>query len=289
MTTMALYLIGDIQGCDGALQHLLNTLDFSPSRDTLYVLGDLVNRGPESAAVLRRMMDYGDAARCILGNHDLHLLAVAHGARRLHRKDTLEAVLHAADRKTMLEWLVRQPLARLLDLQGHPLLLVHAGVVPQWSLAQTMALAQEVQGVLQGPQAHTFFHAMYGNAPDRWSDGLTGVERLRFVVNVLTRIRFCTTEGVMDFDTKEGAHAAPSGYLPWFEVPGRQTQGIAVAFGHWSTLGWLARPDVYSLDTGCVWGGKLSALRLDPSGNPKRHELLQIPCAMAQQPGKAPK
>ena len=287
MNSMALYLIGDIQGCDSALQRLLDKLDFSPSRDTLYPLGDLVNRGPESAAVLRRMMGYGDAARCILGNHDLHLLAVAHGARRPHRKDTLDGVLGAGDRDAMLEWLIAQPLARKLELQGNPLLLVHAGVLPQWSLDQTLALAQEVQDVLQGTQAQAFFHTMYGNGPPSWTDALVGMERLRVVVNALTRIRFCTANGMMDFDTKEGADAAPPGYIPWFEVPERQTQSVGVAFGHWSTLGWLGRPHLYSLDTGCVWGGSLSALRLDASGDPARHELLQIPCDMAQQPGRS--
>jgi bis(5'-nucleosyl)-tetraphosphatase (symmetrical) len=286
MKTMALYLIGDIQGCDSALQRLLDKLDFSPSRDTLYPLGDLVNRGPESAAVLRRLMAFGDSACSILGNHDLHLLAVAQGARRPHRKDTLDGVLQASDRDAMLEWLIHQPLARALELQGHRLLLVHAGVLPQWSLDQTLALAQEVQIVLQGAQAGAFFHAMYGNEPPHWSDALEGMERLRVVVNALTRIRFCTSDGVMDFDTKEGADAAPPGFMPWFEVPARKTQSVGVAFGHWSTLGWLGRDNLYSLDTGCVWGGALSALRLDASGDPARHELLQVACAMAQKPGR---
>jgi bis(5'-nucleosyl)-tetraphosphatase (symmetrical) len=283
---MALYLIGDIQGCDSALQRLLDKLDFSPSRDTLYVLGDLVNRGPESAAVLRRMMGYGDAARCILGNHDLHLLAIAHGARAHDRKDTLEGVLSASDRGAMLTWLIHQPLARALELQGNWLLLVHAGVLPQWSLDQTLSLAQEVEVILQGTEADAFFQAMYGNEPHRWSNALSGVDRLRMVVNTLTRIRFCTADGVMDFDTKEGADAAPPGYMPWFEAPNRQTQSVGVAFGHWSTLGWLNRPNLYSLDTGCVWGGSLSALRLDASGEPARHELLQVACPMAQQPAR---
>lgn len=286
MKTMALYLIGDVQGCNSALQRLLDKLDFSPSRDTLYLLGDLVNRGPESAAVLRRMMAYGDAARCILGNHDLHLLAVAHGARKPHRKDTLEGVLQANDRDAMLDWLLEQPLARSLDFPANRLLLVHAGVLPQWSIDQTLALAQEVQDVLRGPDVAAFFQAMYGNEPPHWSDALVGAERLRVVVNALTRLRFCTADGAMDFDTKEGADAAPPGYMPWFEVPHRRTRSVGVAFGHWSTLGWLGRPNLYSLDTGCVWGGSLSALRLDAGGDPARHELLQVRCAMSQEPGR---
>ena len=286
MNSMALYLIGDIQGCDSALQRLLDKLDFSPSRDTLYVLGDLVNRGPGSAAVLRRMMAYGDAARCILGNHDLHLLAIAHGARTPDRNDTLACILGASDREAMLAWLIHQPLARRIQLQDHVLLLVHAGVLPQWSVGQTLALAGEVAAMLQSAQAPLFFHAMYSNLPARWSEGLQGVERWRVIVNALTRIRFCTPDGEMEFVTKEGAPAAPEGFMPWFEVPGRATQNVGIAFGHWSMLAQLHRENLYALDTGCVWGGSLSALRLDASGNPARHELLQVACAMAQQPGQ---
>lgn len=283
---MALYLIGDIQGCDGALQRLLDKLDFSPSRDTLYVLGDLVNRGPDSAAVLRRMMAYGDAARCILGNHDLHLLAIAHGARAPDRRDTLDGVLDASDRDAMLTWLMHQPLARRIQLQGHMLLLVHAGVLPQWSVEHTLTLADEVASMLQSAQAQTFFDAMYSNLPARWSEGLQGVERWRVIVNALTRIRFCTAQGEMEFETKEGAPAAPAGFMPWFDAPDRATQAVGVAFGHWSMLGQLHRENLYSLDTGCVWGGSLSALRLDCCGDPARHELLQVACPMAQQPAR---
>ncbi len=285
---MALYLIGDIQGCDSALQRLLDKLDFSPSRDTLYGLGDLVNRGRESAAVLRRMMGFGDAARCILGNHDLHLLAIAHGARVPHYSDTLNCVLSAPDRQAMLQWLIHQPLARRIDLQGHVLLLVHAGVLPDWSAEMTMAMAAEVGSMLQSTRASEFFHAMYSNLPAHWNDSLEGLERWRVIVNALTRIRFCRPDGEMEFDTKEGRDAAPPGFMPWFEVPGRVTQHVGVAFGHWSTLGWHDRPNVYSMDTGCVWGGALSALRLHASGDPAQHELVQVACEMVQQPGHRP-
>jgi len=281
---MALYMIGDVQGCDGALQRLLDTLGFSPSRDTLYFLGDLVNRGPDSAAVLRRLMGYGDAARCLLGNHDLNLLAVAEGARKPHRKDTLDAVLHASDRHALLHWLRHQKLAIGLERTGKPLLMVHAGVLPQWSVNQTLALAREVEDMLQGGQAASFYAAMYGNAPDRWSDNLTGVDRLRVIVNALTRLRFCSANGAMEFDTKEGAAAAPVGYMPWFEVPGRQTADATVAFGHWSTLGWLGRSDLLSLDTGCVWGGCLSALQFNLQDT--EQTLIQVRCEAAQRPGK---
>jgi bis(5'-nucleosyl)-tetraphosphatase (symmetrical) len=284
---MALYLIGDIQGCDSALQRLLDKMAFSPSRDTLFVLGDLVNRGPESAAVLRRMIGYGDAARCILGNHDLHLLAIAHGARTPHHNDTLNCVLGAPDRAAMLHWLQRQPLAWHLDLCGHRLLMVHAGVLPQWTMDRTLELAAEVEAMLRNSKlAHGFFQVMYSNTPSRWDDALVGNDRWRVIVNALVRLRFCTGDGEMEFDTKEGADAAPPGFMPWFEVPGRATRQVGVAFGHWSTLGWLDRPNIYSLDTGCVWGGALSALKLDEQGVPTAHELLQVQCEMVQQPGR---
>ena len=280
---MALYLIGDVQGCDAALQRLLDEISFSPSRDTLVLLGDLVNRGPDSAAVLRRLMAYGDSARCLLGNHDLHLLAIAHGVRQPHRHDTLDGVLQAADRPGLLAWLGQQSLALRERFAGQDILMVHAGVLPSWSADKTMALAQEVEAVLRGPALGEFLHQMYGNEPAQWDDALAGTARLRVIVNALTRLRFCTPAGRMEFDTKEGASAAPAGYVPWFDVPGRQTSDITVAFGHWSTLGWLERTDLLALDTGCVWGGHLSAVRLD--GSSARHELIQVKCPQAQTPG----
>ena len=277
---MALYLIGDVQGCDSALGRLLSKIDFSPSRDTLYVLGDLVNRGPESAAVLRRLMACGDSARCLLGNHDLSLLAVAHGRRAPHRNDTMDKVLLAADRGELIEWLRWQRMA----IRAHGLLLVHGGVLPQWDMAQTLILAAEVEEVLRGPGLVDFLSEMYGNEPDRWDDSLKGMDRLRVVVNALTRLRFCTPEGAMDLKASGGIADAPSGYLPWFDVPGRKTAGTTIAFGHWSTLGFLQRPDIISMDTGCVWGGCLSALRLAPAG--AQHELIQVKCEQAQAPGE---
>ena len=281
---MALYLIGDIQGCDAALQDLLETLDFSPSRDTLYLLGDLVNRGPDSAAVLRRLMGYGQSAQCLLGNHDLNLLAVAQGLRKPHRKDTLACVLEAPDRHALLHWLRSQKMAMLLERGDIALLMVHAGVLPQWTAKHTVALAQEVETALQGSHCAEFLKSMYGNSPQQWSDSLTGMDRLRVIVNALTRLRFCTADGEMEFDSKEGAGGAPKGYLPWFDVPGRQTAHISVAFGHWSTLGWLGRTDVLSLDTGCVWGGSLSALRINLQD--RTQELIQVQCVVSQQPEK---
>lgn len=277
---MPAYLIGDIQGCDAALQRLLDKIAFSPSRDQLYLLGDLVNRGPASAAVLRRAMGFGTSAVCLLGNHDLSLLAVAHAQRAPHRNDTLDDVLLAPDRQALLEWLRCQRMA----VQAHGLLLVHGGVLPQWDVAQTLALGAEVEATLRGAGLVDFLSQMYGNQPDRWDDSLTGTARLRVIVNALTRLRFCTPEGVMDLRASGGLHQAPPGTLPWFDVPGRRTAQATIAFGHWSTLGFMRRPDIIALDTGCVWGGCLSALRLDPQGG--RHELIQVQCEQAQAPGE---
>lgn len=274
---MAVYLIGDVQGCDEALDRLLHRIDFSPSRDTLYLLGDLVNRGPDSVAVLRRLMALDGAAHCLLGNHDLHALAVAAGVRRPSRMDTLQALLQADDREVLLGWLRQQAMA----LQAHGVLMVHAGVLPQWSAADTLARAAELEAVLRGPDWVGFLSQMYGNEPARWSDKLQGLERLRVIVNALTRLRFCAADGTMEFDTKEGADGAPAGFMPWFDVPGRRTAGDVVAFGHWSTLGWLDRADVIALDSGCVWGGCLSALRLQQGV----HQLLQVRCPQTQVPG----
>jgi bis(5'-nucleosyl)-tetraphosphatase (symmetrical) len=287
MKTMAMYLIGDVQGCDDALQRLLERIAFSPSRDTLFLLGDLVNRGPSSAAVLRRLMGYGSSARCLLGNHDLHLLAVRFGARKAHSKDTFSDILNAPDRDAMLFWLRHQRMAMLEHIGGKPLLMVHAGVLPPWTATHTLELAQEVEAVLQSDRACEFFQAMYSNQPDQWGDDLQGLERLRVIVNALTRLRFCSADGVMEFETKEAAALAPPGCMPWFDVPTRQSVDTTIAFGHWSTLGWLNRPDVLSLDTGCVWGGCLSALRLDPQPASQGwcSALIQEPCEQAQKPG----
>ncbi len=276
---MALYLIGDVQGCDSALQALLEKISFSASRDTLYLLGDLVNRGPDSAGVLRRVMGLGASAQSVLGNHDLHLLALAHGARPPHPRDTLNGVLTAPDRTPMLQWLRAQPMALLKKVNGQDILLVHAGVLPMWTAASTIALAGEVEEVLRGADVGDFLSRMYGNEPHIWSDTLMGTARLRGIVNALTRLRFCDARGGMEFDSKEGASTAPAGYMPWFDVPGRQTADVTVAFGHWSTLGRLERPGLIALDTGCVWGGCLSACCLNTG------ELIQVKCAQAQKPG----
>lgn len=274
---MSVYLIGDIQGCDAPLERLLQQVAFSPSRDQLYVLGDLVNRGPDSAGVLRRLMAMGSSVQCVLGNHDLHLLAVAAGASPTKRLDTVDDLLQAPDGSAMLDWLRHQRMA----IFEHGILMVHAGVLPAWSVDQTLALATEFEAVLRSPQLSEFLHQMYGNQPDAWRDDLQGTDRLRVIVNALTRLRFCSADGVMEFKAKEGANAAPEGFMPWFDVPGRQTAHVPVAFGHWSTLGWLGRTDVLALDTGCVWGGQLSAVRIDGG----RREWVQVACEQAQVPG----
>ena len=274
-----IYLVGDLQGCCDPLERLLQTLDFSPSRDHLYLLGDLVNRGPDSLGVLRRLRGLGGSATCLLGNHDLHLLAVAHGVRKPHRSDTLDGILSAPDRDDWLHWLRHQRLA----VHAHGWLMVHAGVLPQWDAAQTVALAAEVESMLRSPSLGEFLTQMYGNVPERWDDGLTGVARWRCIVNSLTRLRFCSADGTMEFATKEGAGGAPEGYMPWFEVPGRRTEGTPIAFGHWSTLGLIDRDDLLALDTGCLWGGQLTAARID---GPAR-EIVQVPCPQAQKPGAA--
>ena len=277
---MATYLIGDIQGCDDALGRLLDKLDFSPSRDTLYLLGDLVNRGPGSLAVLRRLIALDGSAHSLLGNHDLHLLATAHGVRKPHRNDTIADILGAPDRSQLLDWLRTRSIA----LHAHGWLMVHAGVLPQWDLSQTLALAGELEAVLQSPDWADFLRDMYGNQPDFWSDSWQGADRLRVIVNTFTRLRFCSAHGVMEFDTKDDADAAPEGFMPWFDVPGRHTAGVPIAFGHWSTLGDVQRPNLLPLDTGCVWGGCLTAARLGEAAGAV--ERISVKCDQARKPGK---
>jgi bis(5'-nucleosyl)-tetraphosphatase (symmetrical) len=277
------YLIGDIQGCDSAFDQMLQKIAFSPSRDTLYVLGDLINRGPESAEVLRRCIKLGDAVKPLLGNHDLHLLASAHGIRKPGKRDTLQSILDAPDRSNLLHWISQQPLARCIEsVTGQRLLMVHAGVLPQWSLKDTLTLADEVHQQVKSNALPAFLQSMYGNLPNQWSDELVGAEKLRVIVNALTRIRFCSPEGMMDFEHSESAAAAPAGLIPWFECPERQTANDIIAFGHWSTLGLMNRPHLMALDTGCVWGGCLTAMEIG-SDFTERH-LHQVHCDPAQTP-----
>jgi bis(5'-nucleosyl)-tetraphosphatase (symmetrical) len=265
------YLIGDVQGCCDALDRLLAKIDFSPSRDRICVLGDLVNRGPKSLETLRRLRGFGAAATCLLGNHDLNLLAVAQGVRPPHRGDTIVEILEAPDRTEWLDWLRQRRMAALES----GWLAVHAGVVPQWDAAQTLALAAEVAALLQGDGLREFLPQMYGDQPARWSDELVGAPRWRFIINALTRIRFVAADGTIDLQAKDGPGSAPAGFKPWFDAPQRRTLGTPIAFGHWASLGLVSRPDLIALDTGCVWGRQLSAMRVDGG----RRELIQVECA----------
>jgi bis(5'-nucleosyl)-tetraphosphatase (symmetrical) len=269
------YAVGDVQGCEEELRELLRRLKFSSDRDQLWLVGDLVNRGPGSLATLRLVRALGDNAVVVLGNHDLHLLALAYGADRRRRSDTLDDVLAAPDRTQLIEWLLRRPLAHFE--RGD--LMVHAGVVPQWGAALTVSLAQEVAAQLARDPRALFAH-MYGDEPDRWDERLTGMERLRFIINVLTRLRLCTADGRVDIAAKGKPPAPPSPLRPWFEFSERATRAVRVIFGHWSALGLVQRAGVVGLDSGCVWGGALTALDLDNERAP-----LSLRCAGYQSIG----
>lgn len=269
------FVFGDIQGCRQNLLMLLKDVHNNAINPKLLFLGDLINRGPESLATLRHIKALGEQAKVLLGNHDLHLLATAHGIRQTQRSDTIAQILEAPDRDDLLDWLRHQPLA--IFENNH--LLVHAGVLPQWTAQKTLELAHEVETVLRGPDWIDFLREMYGNEPAKWDDALTGSDRLRCIVNALTRIRFCSADGTMDLKSKEGSATPDSNNMPWFDVPGRLTEDVTVVFGHWSTLGLIMRPNLIGLDTGCVWGGKLTAVRLED------RQVFQVDCPQYQKPG----
>jgi bis(5'-nucleosyl)-tetraphosphatase (symmetrical) len=260
--------IGDVQGCHAELLQLLERCQYSSDRDRLWFTGDLVNRGPASLATLRYVRSLGDNAVTVLGNHDLHLLALALGAKRKPKSgDTLEDVLNARDRDVLLEWLLTRPLAHFDEASGD--LLVHAGVVPQWSVDQTLSVAREIEAALRS-NPRTLFNTMYGDEPEKWSDSLEGADRLRFAINVLTRMRVCTADGRIDLKMKGPANEIRAPYRAWFEHEKRRTRDARVIFGHWSALGLVQRHNVIGLDTGCVWGGALTALDLDADEPPVR-------------------
>lgn len=256
---MAIYAIGDVQGCFAELQSLLQQIGFDPAADQLWFTGDLVNRGPDSLTTLRFIKSLGPAAVAVLGNHDLHLLAVAYGVSRTKHKDTFHDVLAASDRDELLDWLRRLPLCYHEDR----FTMIHAGLPPQWTVEEALQYAAEVHAVLVSDRCSEFFRRMYGDQPERWSDKLTGWDRLRFTVNCLTRMRYCDRRGTLNFKEKGPPGSQPKDLLPWFDVPGRRSQDSEIIFGHWSTLGFRITQGCYALDTGCLWGGELTALRLD--------------------------
>jgi len=257
------YAIGDVQGCSDELQALIARLNFSADRDQIYFVGDLVNRGPASLQVLRFVRSLGDNAVVVLGNHDLHLLAVVHGVRRSRKSDTLDDVLTAPDRDELLEWLITRPMAHThTQRDGRADLIVHAGLIPQWTVDITLALARDVESALRNDPSRVFDH-MYGDEPDRWSDDLGETDRLRFTINVLTRLRVCAADGRIDLKWKGKPPPSNSPYQPWFDIDQRQSRDTRVIFGHWSALGFVQRNGVVGLDSGCVWGGSLTAFDLD--------------------------
>ncbi|UCH53067.1 MAG: symmetrical bis(5'-nucleosyl)-tetraphosphatase [Pseudomonadota bacterium] len=276
---MATYALGDVQGCLAALEALLARIEFDPKYDTLWFTGDLVNRGPHSLGVLRFVRSLGDRAISVLGNHDLHLLAVAAGASKHKSSDTFDDVLRAPDRAELLTWLGRRPLLHRDDDLGYTL--VHAGLLPQWTTQQAAALAAEAQAALASAEGESFFHHMYGDLPDHWHDGLHGIERLRVIINAFTRLRYCDREGNMDLRHKGPPGTQPPDLLPWFTVPARRSTDTCVVFGHWSTLGLHNANGVIGLDTGCLWGRSLTAVRLDS----ERPEFVSVDCIDAQRPG----
>ncbi len=257
---MTRYVVGDVQGCFAPLQRLLKRVKFDAAHDQLWCVGDIVNRGPQSLECLRFFFELGDSARVVLGNHDLHLLAVAHGVRPLKRGDTLRPILDAPDCAELLAWLRRQP---LLYRDGD-YTMIHAGLAPQWSVARAQQLANEIAAVLQSDRLVEFLRGMYGDTPSNWSDDLRGVERWRTITNYFTRLRFCSASGELDLKSKEGPDTAQPGFMPWFDVPQRKSAGDTLIVGHWAMLmGNTRRNDVIALDTGCVWGNRLTLLNLE--------------------------
>ncbi|WP_415897530.1 symmetrical bis(5'-nucleosyl)-tetraphosphatase [Neptuniibacter sp. QD72_48] len=278
---MATYAIGDIQGCYDELQALLRTINFTSS-DHLWIAGDLVNRGPKSLETLRFLRDLGEQATCVLGNHDLHLLAVHYGATTCKRSDTLDEILEAPDRIELMDWLSKQKL--IAHDKSLNVVMVHAGIPPCWTIRKARKRAKEVEKILQSDQAKTFFNHMYGNKPDLWSSDLSGWERLRLITNYLTRMRFCSPEGQLDFSAKGSLASQPEGYQPWFKAPRKDPaeNDIRILFGHWAALEGNADAEhVFALDTGCVWGNKLTALRLEDQ------QLFSIP-AQSNKPKPPP-
>ncbi len=272
---MAIYAIGDVQGCYTQLKQLLDKLEFKSDKDQLWFAGDIVNRGPDSLETLRFIKSLGDNAITVLGNHDLHLLAVANGRRKQGKKDTIQSIIDAPDSDQLLDWLLHRPLMHY-QKKNH-VCLVHAGVHPQWSLEKALSCAQEVETILQGPKSHEFFHHMYGDKPAKWSDNLDGWDRLRFITNAFTRMRYIDTKQKLRLKGKGAPGKQPKGIIPWYEFESK-TADLNIIFGHWSTLKDPKLEHLYPLDTGCLWGGKLTALKV----NSKMSKHISIKCPKSQ-------
>ena len=257
---MSIYAVGDIQGCYTPFKKLLAKVHFNPDHDQLWCAGDVINRGPESLKTLRFLHSIKDICTIVLGNHDLHLLGIAYGNATMKRSDTVQEILDAPDADELLTWLRQQPLIH----QNAGYTMVHAGIPPNWSVEKAISLAKEVEDVLRSDEYHGYFLHMYGNQPDIWSDELSGYDRLRVITNYLTRMRFCDQQGRLDLDNKLGPETAAEGMYPWFEVPHREAAEDKIIFGHWASLQARSHtPNIYPLDTGCVWGGKLTMMRLE--------------------------
>jgi bis(5'-nucleosyl)-tetraphosphatase (symmetrical) len=279
---MAIYAIGDIQGCYDDLQRLLSLIEFNPEDDKLWFAGDLVNRGPQSLEVIRFIKSLGERAISVLGNHDLHLLALSQGNRSHYKHGTLEDILHAPDHIELIEWLRHRPLMYHNKKRGYSL--VHAGLPPPCEIAPALKRSAELEATLRGPGFHHFCQVMYGNDPDIWSDNLTGIDRLRFITNCFTRVRFCTQDGRLALKEKGAPGSQNNGTLPWFKLKERASRNSRILFGHWSTLGYYVGENVWSLDTGCLWGGKLTALKLSKKYDPKP---IHMPCQGYLRPGRS--
>lgn len=258
---MATYAIGDVQGCYKELCRLIDIIDFDPDTDKLWFVGDLVNRGPKSAKVLRFVRDLGNRAVVVLGNHDLHTLAVAEGHVKYNRNDSIDDILNAKDSDELLDWLRHRPLMHHSKKLG--ISMIHAGLPPQWDIKTALRRAKEVESVLQGDDYARFLGKMYGNQPHRWDDTLQGMKRLRFITNCFTRLRYCDAEGNLELEKKGPPSLKNRRYFPWFRIPNRASRNDEIIFGHWSTLGLTISNNIYAIDTGCLWGGNLTALRLE--------------------------
>jgi bis(5'-nucleosyl)-tetraphosphatase (symmetrical) len=267
---MATYAIGDIQGCFHAFTALLARLQFNAKQDKLWLVGDIINRGSGSLEVLRWCYQHQDSLKVVLGNHDLHALAVVHHVKPAHKFDTLQASIHAPDSDVLFKWLRHQPLMHIQTINEHDYVMVHAGLFPQWTIEKALCLASEVECALQADDYHSFLSGMYGNSPNVWHDDLVGMDRLRAITNAMTRMRICAENGEMEFEFKGELQDIPTGYTPWFDAPARQSQTSHIICGHWSALGLRRRNNIHALDTGCLWGGQLTAMCLET------HEITQV-------------